>query len=49
MPASTILLLESVASAGETIATILTTAGYSVTVTGDPEVALAQGRGSSIA
>jgi len=43
LPASTILLLESVASAGETIATILTTAGYTVTVTADVETALTQG------
>ena len=43
MPASTILLLESVASAGGPIVTILTTAGYTVTLTDDPVVALAQG------
>jgi pilus assembly protein CpaE len=43
VPASTILLLESSVSAGETIATILTTAGYAVTLTEDPDVALAQG------
>ena len=43
MAASTILLLESVASAGDTISSILTGAGYGVTMTADPEVALDQG------
>jgi pilus assembly protein CpaE len=43
VPASTILLLESVAAAGETISSILTAAGYSVTLTGDADVALSQG------
>jgi pilus assembly protein CpaE len=41
--ASTILLLESVASAGDTISSILTGAGYGVTITADPDVALDQG------
>ena len=43
MAASTILLLESVASAGDTISSILTGAGYGVTITADPDVALDQG------
>src|SRR3954469_10556663 len=43
LPASTILLLESVASAGEAISSILTAAGYSATLTADPDVALADG------
>jgi pilus assembly protein CpaE len=42
VPASTILLLESDASAGESIATILTRAGYAVTVTADPADAFAK-------
>ena len=42
MPASTILLLESDRGAGDTISSILTGAGYGVTLTADPDVALAK-------
>ncbi|MEA2620701.1 MAG: pilus assembly protein CpaE [Chloroflexota bacterium] len=42
MPASTILLLESDAAAGESIATMLSAAGYKVTVTGDADDAFAK-------
>jgi pilus assembly protein CpaE len=42
VPASTILLLESEPSAGETISSILSTAGYTVTMTEDPAAALEQ-------
>lgn len=41
MPASTILLLESDHRAGTSIADVLTRAGYEITRTGDPEIALA--------
>ena len=39
MPASTILLLESDPEAGQTLSAILTTAGYTVTLSDDPEEA----------
>jgi pilus assembly protein CpaE len=42
LPASTILLLDSDAAAGEAIAAILTRAGYTVTTTADPDEAFAQ-------
>ncbi len=42
MPASTILLLDSDADAGEAIASILTRAGYTVTRTADPDEAFAK-------
>ena len=42
MPASTILLLDSDADAGEAIAAILTRAGYTVTTTADPDEAFAK-------
>ena len=42
MPASTIVLLESDAAAGESVARILSDAGYTVTVTADPEDAFAR-------
>ena len=42
MPASTILLLDSDAAAGEAIAEILTHAGYTVTLTTDPDEAFAK-------
>ncbi len=42
MPASTILLLESDPEAGEAISTILTHAGYTVTLTTDPDEAFAK-------
>ena len=42
MPASTILLLDSDADAGEAIASILTRAGYTVTTTADPDEAFAK-------
>jgi pilus assembly protein CpaE len=42
VPASTILLLESDPDAGQEISTILSTAGYTVTQTDDPDAALAQ-------
>jgi pilus assembly protein CpaE len=42
LPASTILLLDSDAAAGEAIAAILTRAGYTVTLTADPDEAFAK-------
>ena len=42
LPASTILLLDSDADAGEAIASILTRAGYTVTRTADPDEAFAK-------
>ena len=42
MPASTILLLDSDAEAGEAIAAMLTRAGYTVTTTADPDEAFAK-------
>ena len=42
MPASTILLLESDAATGGSIGRILTAAGYTVTLTADPDEAFAR-------
>lgn len=42
MPASTILILESLAAGDASLASILSSAGYTVTQTGDPDEALAK-------